>query len=280
MVSTPEPLTRAELQATGDNVNIWGANLDAVIQRLAENSSQYTAVAVTSPTTTLTALNYVTDQARSAILKFTGTLTANTTVITPNVAKVYVALNSASGAFNLSLQTGAMGTAIVLRPGIPTLCFCDGANWFKRDPSLDQILTAAAVVSLGGFELQNIANVTTANSAVNNARMATAIASASIPAASGAVKNSLNDTTANYLGAKLAVSGALTLTTLNPSGNEQSQIAIPAAAVGTAGALAIASAAMVDAATDNATAISPLALINSARDIRTTRRARNAAFAS
>src|SRR5258708_500392 len=115
MVSTPEPLTRAELQATGENVNVWGVNLDAVIQRLAENSSQYTALAVTSPTTTLTALNYVSDQARSAILKFAGTLTANTTVVTPNVAKVYIALNSTSGAFNLSLQTGAMGTAVVLR---------------------------------------------------------------------------------------------------------------------------------------------------------------------
>src|SRR4051812_27883867 len=157
MVSTPEPLTRAELQATGENVNVWGVNLDAVIQRLAENASQFTTVAVTSPTTTLTALNYVADQARSAVLKFTGALTAATTVVTPNVPKVYVALNACSGAFTLSLQTGALGTAVALRPGVPTICFCDGTNWTKLDLSLDQIVTAAANVSLGGFELQNIA---------------------------------------------------------------------------------------------------------------------------
>jgi hypothetical protein len=267
MVSTPEPLTRAELQATGENVNVWGVNLDAVIQRLAENSSQYTAVAVTSPSTALTALNYVADQARSAILKFTGTLTANTTIVTPNVAKVYVALNACSGAFTLSLQTGAIGTAVALRAGVPTLCFSDGTNWTKLDLTLDQILTAAANVSFGGVELQSIATTSTGSSAVNNTRLSAAIASASIPAATGAVKNTVSDTSANYLAAKLAALGAVVLTTLNPGGNEQTQIS-----------LSVASAADVDAGTDNAKPITALALIGSARETRGIRRARNAAF--
>jgi hypothetical protein len=224
MVSTPEPLTRAELQATGENVNVWGIALDAVIQRLAENASQYTQVAVASPSTTLSALNYVADQARSAILKFTGVLTQNTTIVTPNVAKVYIALNACSGAFTLALQTGALGTAVGLRAGIPTLCFCDGTNWSKLDLTLDQILTATAAVSLGGFELQNILTSSTGSSAVNNTRLAAAIASAGIPASTGAVKNSVNDTAANYLAAKLVALESIVLATLNPGGNEQTQL--------------------------------------------------------
>jgi hypothetical protein len=72
-------------------------------------------------------LNGAADEARSAVLKITATITANRNVICPSSSKQYLVYNATSGAFTVTLKTLA-GTGVVLPQGAFTLVYCDGTN--------------------------------------------------------------------------------------------------------------------------------------------------------
>lgn len=117
---------RLELQAAGENLNTWGApKLNNVITRLDFSISGWTTIALTG-NYTLTASNTSDDEARSAMLKFTGTGAFVVTV--PSVSKSYVVYNACTSA--LTLTTGAGSTASVAA-GEMVLVGCDGASVYK-----------------------------------------------------------------------------------------------------------------------------------------------------
>ena len=73
-------------------------------------------------------------------------------------------------------------------------------------------------------QISGVSAATVGSQAVNLAQMAAAIA-ASVPlGTAGTVLNSIADTTRGFLADKLTVSGSLTLSTVNPGGNEHANI--------------------------------------------------------
>lgn len=68
-----------------------------------------------------------TTEATNKILKFIGTLSADTTVIVPNTVFVYEVNNSTTGAFSLTIKT-ATGTGIVVPPNNQQLLYSDGTD--------------------------------------------------------------------------------------------------------------------------------------------------------
>jgi hypothetical protein len=93
---------RLELQAAGENLNTWGApKLNNVISRLDFAVAGWTTIALTG-NYTLSASNGD-DEARSAMLKFTGA--GAYTVTIPSVSKGYDVWNATIG--DLTITTGA-----------------------------------------------------------------------------------------------------------------------------------------------------------------------------
>lgn len=130
MPSTFSPNLRFELIAAGEQVGTWGDTTNRNLGTLIEQAIAGIApISLPDTDYTLTAAQGVSDQARCAILAFTGALTAARNVIAPSVSKTYVVRNNTLGGQNVILKTAA-GTGIAIPPGQSTLVFCDGTNFF------------------------------------------------------------------------------------------------------------------------------------------------------
>jgi len=114
---------RFELQFTGENVNVWGDRLNTVISRV----DKAVAGLVTVPLTgdySLTTSNTADDEARSAMVKFTGGGGPYTITI-PSVTKTYRVWNASPA--TLTFTTGA-GTTVQIAPTDIVDIFCDATN--------------------------------------------------------------------------------------------------------------------------------------------------------
>jgi hypothetical protein len=125
MPSSYSASLRVELQFTGENLNLWGDKLNAGLSRLDSAIAGWTAVALTADYT-LTVANGSADEARSAMLKFTGT--GAFTVTIPSVSKQYTIWNACTGA--LTITTGA-GATVVLQTGDKRVVFSEGTAVYE-----------------------------------------------------------------------------------------------------------------------------------------------------
>ena len=126
MPSTFSPALRIELIGSGEQVGVWGNTTNNNLGDLVEQAiTGATDLNVTAAGVTLTALNGVTDQARSAVLIVTGTAGVTRVVTIPNANKAYTVKNRSDA--TVQIKT-ASGTAF----DVPTLSeayvYCNGAN--------------------------------------------------------------------------------------------------------------------------------------------------------
>ena len=94
--------------------------------------------AVLTGTYTLTA-----SEASNVIQKYTGALTGNVTIVIPSTVQVYYILNETSGAYTVTISTGAGATA-VLTAGTQATLVCDSVNLYNANT----ILAGSSTVSL------------------------------------------------------------------------------------------------------------------------------------
>lgn len=131
MASTYGSLLRTELMADGEKSNTWGqiTNVQHVLHE--EAIAGFESVDVSGGVdVTLTSLSGASDQARNAILKFTGTISANINVIIPSSSKVYIVWNATSGAFTVTVKTSG-GAGVVIPQGEKAFIFCDGTDTYE-----------------------------------------------------------------------------------------------------------------------------------------------------
>ena len=122
MPSSATTRGRLEKQFTGENVSLWGELLNRVFDRIDEMVCGLVTVALTG-NTSLTSTNYVEDQARYAMVKFTGTGPYVVTV--PSVQKQYRIWNACSAA--VTLTTGS-GSTVTIDAGDVVDVLCDATN--------------------------------------------------------------------------------------------------------------------------------------------------------
>lgn len=113
---------RFELQFSGENINLWGDKLNAVLAHADYAVAGYLTKALTTSPYQLTTANAADDEARAAMLKFTGT--GAFTVTIPSLSKSYLIWNACTGIVTIS--TGA-GATVAIDPGDKVLVFCDGS---------------------------------------------------------------------------------------------------------------------------------------------------------
>ena len=95
-----------ELMTTGENAGTWGTTTNTNLQIIEQISGGYVEQAISSTTTTLS----VSDGSTGAtlghrIIKFTGTLSGNSTVTIPlDVQQMYILVNGTSGTYTLTFK--------------------------------------------------------------------------------------------------------------------------------------------------------------------------------
>jgi hypothetical protein len=122
MPSSWSPSLRFELQFTGENINLWGDKLNAVLGHADYAVAGWLTKALTGDYS-LTTANAGDDEARAAMVKFTGA--GPFTVTLPAVSKAYLVWNACSA--GVTLTTGA-GATVSVDPGDIVQIACDGAN--------------------------------------------------------------------------------------------------------------------------------------------------------
>jgi microcystin-dependent protein len=117
---------RFELQAQGENPNTWGQpKLNNLFTRLDFAIAGMFTKALTGDYT-LTSSNSADDEARAAMLKFTGAGAGPFTITIPSVPKEYKVWNACTSA-SVVITTGA-GATVTIQPTEIAEIICDGSN--------------------------------------------------------------------------------------------------------------------------------------------------------
>lgn len=130
MSSTYTSELRLEKQADGENSTTWGQKVNTVFEMIEDSIAGLATIATTGGNTTLTTNNSATDEARMALLKITGTLVSNATIIIPAATKEYIVWNATSGAYTVTVKTSG-GTGAAISQGAKTPIFCDGTDTYR-----------------------------------------------------------------------------------------------------------------------------------------------------
>jgi hypothetical protein len=154
MASTFTTRIRLNKQGTGDNDSTWGTVLnDEVIELTDFAIAGYTTISLTAGDVTLTANDGAADEARSAMLELTGTLTADTNVFIPSgISKSYIVKNSTSGAYAATILVSG-GTGVVIPQGSSMIVMTNGTTVTPANDSTD-------LGSFGTASTLNYASVT------------------------------------------------------------------------------------------------------------------------
>jgi hypothetical protein len=154
MTSTYTTRIRLNKQGTGDNDSTWGTILnDEVIELTDFAVAGYTTISLTAGDVTLTANDGAADEARSAMLELTGTLTADTNVFIPSgISKSYIVKNSTSGAYTATIKVSG-GTGVVIPQGSSMIVMTNGTTVTPANDSTD-------LGSFGTASILNHASVT------------------------------------------------------------------------------------------------------------------------
>lgn len=115
--------------ATGDQSGTWGDTTNTNLGTLLEQAiTGYLSVAQGDVANlTLTTTNYASDQARNAVIRITGALTATRNVVIQTAAKLYTIANDTTGGFSIVVKTSA-GTGVSIPPGAMMNVYSDGTN--------------------------------------------------------------------------------------------------------------------------------------------------------
>jgi hypothetical protein len=135
---------RFELQFTGENVNLWGDKLNAALARVADAVAGWLTKPLTGNYTLATA-NGAADEARMAMLKFTGS--GAFTVTVPAAAKRYDVWNACTGV--LTLTNGS--ASVTLQSGEVAGVVTDGGANIARVQATD--FGGKAMTNVGAINL-------------------------------------------------------------------------------------------------------------------------------
>jgi len=171
MSSTYSTTLRIQLIDTNTELEAWGQPTDNNLGTIIEQAiTGVEAVNLTNLTSyTLTTANASPDQARNAVLLFTGNLNANCNVIAPSVQKVYVISNQTTNNKAITIKTSG-GNGVQLANGTNQLVYCNGTAFFSA-VNVNSILGNLAVsgnASIAGTKItlgtsvisQNTSNLT------------------------------------------------------------------------------------------------------------------------
>ena len=130
-MSTFTSRIRLEKQADGANPNSWGLILNQNVIDLVDDAiAAYTTVTVSAADVTLTTEDGASDQARSAFIELTGTLTSSHDIILPAQSKSYFIRNKSvpSPTSNTITIKTLAGSGATIPTSVNGFFICDGVS--------------------------------------------------------------------------------------------------------------------------------------------------------
>jgi hypothetical protein len=121
---------KIELMATGENSGTWGTKTNTNLDLVQQAIVGFENIAITSTNTTLLMTDAQISTARNAVLRFTGTITANCTVfVASGIEKPYTLQNATSGAFTVALnQVGGASVIFEAADKTTKLVYLNGTD--------------------------------------------------------------------------------------------------------------------------------------------------------
>jgi hypothetical protein len=129
MASTYSTSLRIQLIGTGDQAGVWGTSTNTNLGTLIEQAiTGVQSITLTGSTYTLSSYNGIVDEARNSVLSFTGSLSANCTVIAPAANKVYIVKNATGSTVTMSVGSGS---TVIVPNGQTYIVYTDGTNFYS-----------------------------------------------------------------------------------------------------------------------------------------------------
>ena len=130
MASSYSTDLKIELMVTGEKDNQWGDITNTNLNLIQQAVAGFESIAITSTNTTLLMTDGTISTARNAVIKFTGTLSANSTVfVQTGIEKTYVIDNATTGAYTLALnQVGGSSVIWDTTDKSHKFIYLDGTN--------------------------------------------------------------------------------------------------------------------------------------------------------
>lgn len=170
MASSASTTLRMELMATGENDATWGTKTNTNLQIVEAALAGITTVSTTGGSTTLTNVDYTNDQAKKALIKVTGSLSSNATIVVPNATKQYFVWNATSGSYTVSVKTSS-GSAVAVTQSTVANLYCDGSNTITFLTCMSDPTTGAPATS-SGAAASSVSVTPGGNLSSNNAQSA------------------------------------------------------------------------------------------------------------
>jgi hypothetical protein len=149
MASTYTTRIRLEKQGDGENPNSWGAILNQNVIDLVDDAvAAYTTVVVSSADVTLTTADGTSDQARSAFLELSGTVSANLNVIIPEQSKGFIVNDKTTrqNSASITLKTNA-GTGFEINEGAVAHIISDSVSVYSLNSQAFDLSSTFALIS-------------------------------------------------------------------------------------------------------------------------------------
>lgn len=167
MATYTTPL-RIKLLADGEEPVVWGQSTNTNLSTVLETAiTGVKTISTGDVNYTLTANNALPDDARNAVLVFTGARTAIRTITAPNINKTYTIKNSTTGGFGITISAGS-GTTVTIPNGATTQVYCDGSTGFYVVSSTIPITN----VAMNSRKLTGLAVGTTTGDSVEYSQLA------------------------------------------------------------------------------------------------------------
>jgi hypothetical protein len=144
------------LPVTGELSGTWGDVVNNSITSLVDTSVAGTTNISTDANVTLTTTTGASNQARQAILLFSGARTAIRTVTAPAQSKIYTVINATTGGFAVTLVGAGPTTGVTIANGARTVVAWNGSDFVEVSSPSSIILpggTANGVLYLNGSKV-------------------------------------------------------------------------------------------------------------------------------
>ena len=166
MANTTSANLKLTVQQTGENSGTWGQITNTNLLILEQAISGYNLYDITTTSVALSVSNGAVSNGKNMVLKFTGNLSANTTVTIPdNIKRVYILHDTTTrGGFSLTFKT-VSGTGVTLVNNKIHIVYSDGSNVTDISGSSLANTTLQQVVSNGSTSdgTISVSNVTVTN---------------------------------------------------------------------------------------------------------------------
>jgi hypothetical protein len=218
MTTTYSPSLKLALIGTGDQSGTWGQTTNTNLGTLLEQAiTGVTAISLSGLSSyTLTNYNGTSDDARNAVLIFSGSPSGTVTIVAPAQNKVYVIVNNTSQSISMTATGGSV--ALTVPANTTGQCYCDASNVGGNGIGFYSAQTTAAGNWNIGGNLAVLGTSSLTGSTITSTLTATAINSASVSSSGTVIASSFTGAATGLTGTAASLTAAVSQSIANSGG--------------------------------------------------------------